>query len=232
MPVGTDNESSRITWIEKTLARIPEGSRILDAGAGERPYKKYCHHLNYVAQDFGCYNGMGNGEGLQEGTWDQTGLDIICDITNIPEPNESFDTVLCTEVFEHLPNPLAALKEFYRLLKPDGYLVLTAPFCCLTHFAPFYYYTGFSHYFYDTHLQANGFLILEIEQNGNFFEYIAQEIHRIKKVAKKYTDQKPNLYERFLIWSILKMLDRFSKKDKGSHELLCFGYHVLAQKKE
>ena len=33
--VGTENESTRVKWLEKTLSAIPAGSRILDAGAGE-----------------------------------------------------------------------------------------------------------------------------------------------------------------------------------------------------
>jgi 2-polyprenyl-3-methyl-5-hydroxy-6-metoxy-1,4-benzoquinol methylase len=43
---------------------------------------------------------------------------------------------MCVEVFEHLPEPIKAVEEFARLFKPGGYLILTAPFCSLTHFAP------------------------------------------------------------------------------------------------
>ena len=63
------------------------------------------------------------------GSWDQTGLDIVGDITSIPEPDASFDAILCVEVLEHVPDPLAALRELGRLLKPNGQLILTAPFC-------------------------------------------------------------------------------------------------------
>jgi len=50
--VGTKNLSNREVWLKKTLKQIPTGSRILDAGAGEQQYKRFCTHLNYVAQDF------------------------------------------------------------------------------------------------------------------------------------------------------------------------------------
>ena len=43
----------------KTAGKIPEGARILDAGAGERSYERYCGHLMYVAQDFAQYDGVG-----------------------------------------------------------------------------------------------------------------------------------------------------------------------------
>ncbi|MRR34854.1 class I SAM-dependent methyltransferase, partial [bacterium] len=124
MAVGTRNEDARTSWIEKTLTAMPEGLRILDAGAGERRYEKFCSHLSYVAQDFGRYDGTGDGRGLQQGTWDQSRLDIVSDIADIPEPDASFDAILCTEVFEHLPDPLSAIREFRRLLKPDGLLIL------------------------------------------------------------------------------------------------------------
>ncbi|WP_121022373.1 class I SAM-dependent methyltransferase [Helicobacter vulpis] len=52
--------------------------------------------------------------------WGNTQLDIICDITAIPERDGSFDAIMCVEVFEHLPNPILALKEFSRLLRGGG----------------------------------------------------------------------------------------------------------------
>ncbi|WP_121022356.1 hypothetical protein [Helicobacter vulpis] len=50
---GLDNEKTRLAWLESTLLKIPRGSRLLDTGAGELAQKKFCAHLNYVAQDFG-----------------------------------------------------------------------------------------------------------------------------------------------------------------------------------
>ena len=145
---GSKNDINRVVWLEQKLKEIPAGSRILDAGAGEKRFLKYCPHLNYVSQDFSQYDGIGNGKGLQMGSWNQKDLDIISDITKIPEPNESFDAILCSEVFEHIPNPQLAIREFSRLLKKGGQLIITAPFCCGTHFAPYIFYTGFSLYFY------------------------------------------------------------------------------------
>lgn len=225
------NKENRIAWIKKTLEEIPSGSKILDAGAGERAFKKYCAHLNYISQDFAQYDGRGDGSGKQSGNWDQSGLDIVSDITNIPEPDESFDAIMCIEVFEHLPKPISAICEFSRLLKPGGHLIITAPRYSLTHQSPYHYYCGFNHYFHTTHLEENGFEIIELQKNGNFFEAVAQEIRHIKNRAKKYAYDKPNIIEQVATNLMLKMLNRFSRKDQGSDELFCFGYHVLARKK-
>lgn len=231
--VGTKNQSNRELWLEKILKQIPAGFRILDAGAGEQKYKRFCAHLDYVSQDFAQYGGKGNGRGLQTGSWDQSTLDIISDITAIPEPDASFDAIMCIEVFEHLPEPIKAIQEFARLLKPGGYLILTAPFCSLTHFSPYHFYTGFNRYFYEEHLPKNGFKIIDFQENGNFFEYLGQEIRRIPWVAEHYAKRsKYNLLESLAMKLCLSMLERFSKKDCGSNELLNFGCHVYAIKEE
>jgi len=228
--VGTSNESGRVEWIEKTLKKIPAGLTLLDAGAGESQFKKFCGHLKYIAQDFGQYDGTGE-TGLQTGTWDNSKLDIVSDITEIPLPDQSVDAIMCTEVFEHIPNPVAALKEFSRLIRPGGYLLVTAPFASLTHFAPYHFASGLSRYFYEHHLIEMNFEVNDLQLNGNYFEFIAQENRRIKQVAKKYASTRLSLTDRIIIHLNLAVLQKLSKRDKGSSELLCYGVHVFAQKR-
>ena len=228
--VGISNEIARERWLEEALNSIPQKSRILDAGAGTQRYRKFCKHLDYVSQDFGKYDGQGDSAGLQTGEFEYGELDIVSDITSIPEPDSSFDAIMCIEVLEHLPDPVQAIKEFSRLIKPKGHLILTAPFCSLTHFSPYYFSTGFSKHWYEVHLTTSDLKIIDITPNGNFFEYIAQEIDRIPSISKRYSKNKPNILERLSIFVMLRMLLRFSKKDNGSSDLLCFGYHVHAIK--
>jgi len=230
--VGTQNQSNREAWLENTLKQIPSNSRILDAGAGEQKYKNFCPHLNYISQDFAQYNGEGDGKALQTKKWDISNLDIISDITSIPEPDASFDAIMCIEVFEHLPEPILAIKEFNRLLKPEGHLILTAPFCSLTHMAPYHFYSGYNRYFYEKHLADYGFKIIELTENGNFFEYIAQELRRLPSVEKDYTDGavRFGLIDYIAQRWLLRTLERSSKNDHGSKELLNFGFHVHAVK--
>ena len=170
-----ENEDNRNTWLSHTLTNIPSGLRILDAGAGELRNKPLCKHLNYVSQDICQYEGKGDSHGLHTGVWDTSKIDLICDIVNIPETDASFDVILCSEVFEHLPNPIGALAEFGRLLKPGGKLIITAPFASFVHFAPYHYATGFSKYWYEHHLSEQNFDITELSSNGNWFRYVRQE---------------------------------------------------------
>ncbi len=228
-----NNQNNREVWLENKLKKIYPGKKILDAGAGELQYKKYCSHLNYVSQDFGKYDGKGDSHGLQKGGWDNGNLNIVSDITDIPEEKESFDAIMCIEVFEHLPNPIDAIKEFSRLLKKNGTLILTAPFCSLTHFSPYHFSTGFNKYFYKKWLNYYGFVINECIPNGNYFDFINQEIHRIPEVLNKYNMKTKDEYKLIQIINCLsKYLLEYSKKDIESSELLCFGYHIEAIKKE
>lgn len=228
---GRENKKNRDAWIAARLQELPNGWTILDAGAGEQQYRQWCKHLTYVSQDFCKYDGTGNKSGLQTGSWDCRNIDIVCDICSIPLPNESFDAILCTEVLEHLPQPLEAIRELCRLLRPGGRLILTAPFCSLTHFSPYFFSTGFSKFFYEETLPKYGMAIIELSSNGNYFEYLAQELFHIPRYGKMYSS-------RFMGWlalamsaPLLPMLYLLSLMDRGSSESLCFGWHVVAEKK-
>ena len=229
-PIGRRNAHNRLVWIKKRLGQLPPGSNILDVGAGECRYKKFCQHLKYVSQDFCQYKANNTPAGLQRKTWDQSKIDITSDILAIPRPDASFDAVMCLEVLEHVPEPAAALKEMGRLLRAGGKLLLTAPFGCLTHYAPFFHYTGFSRYFYEHYLPQCGFAIVELCFNGNYYEYMAQELRRLFTIAPRYSRAKLSAGERKSINEAVGLLSRLDKSDTGSSELLCHGLHVVAVK--
>ena len=225
------NEETRGEWLLNTISSLPNGLRILDAGAGELRNKDLCNHLEYVSQDICEYEGNGDNKGLQTGKWDTTRIDIVCDITNIPEPNSSFDVILCSEVFEHLPDPLKALDEFSRLLKPNGKLILTAPFASLVHFAPYHYATGFSRYWYEYHLPIRHFKVDQLVSNGDWFSFLKQEMLRLPSAAKRYGDWSWPLAYVFAGVGIVYFFIR-GNKHKKSDDLACFGWHCIATKSE
>ena len=51
----------------------------------------------------------------------------VNDIENLNYDSNSFDRIICFETIEHVPNPVEAIKELYRVLKPGGQLILTTP---------------------------------------------------------------------------------------------------------
>ena len=231
---GMKNKISRDTWLKRTLGEIPKGQKILDAGAGELQYERFCEHLEYVSQDFGQYNGKGDSRGLQKQIWDNTKLDIVSDITNIPVPDGSFDVIMCNEVLEHIPEPTSAIREFSRIIRRGGGLILTAPVCSLTHFAPYFFYNGYSRYFYERILPESGFEIAELAYNGNWFEYIAQELHRLPYMLHRYCglsrSRLISLLIRLSLLPLFILLGKASARGTNSSELLSFGIHVRAIK--
>ena len=229
----SEGTEARKKWVIEQLKQIPAGKTLLDAGAGEMQFKPYCSHLRYISQDFGKYNPSDEPGGIAGGkqVWDTSGCDIISDIIDIPLENNSVDVILCSEVFEHLQNPVLAVKEFSRLLKPGGMLILTAPFCSLTHMAPYYYYSGFSEYWYQTVLQDYGFNVDVIQKNGDLFMYYAWWLFRLDSLAKQYSDRGLTQSELVSVNSVITTLLDLSERDEKSAESLCFGHNVIAYKR-
>ena len=109
--------------ISDELARqqAPAPLLVLDIGCGERPYEDLFAKCHYV--------------GINR-TAIAARPDIVADAMAMPIRDASVDLVLCTQVLEHVPNPLQLVHEAYRVLKPGGGLVLSAPFYWPVHEEP------------------------------------------------------------------------------------------------
>lgn len=109
--------------------------RLLDIGCGEKPKELLVGDL--VEE----YVGLDHPESFHE----KSRIDIFGTAYEIPEPDASFDCILCTAVLEHLEEPEAALREAYRVLKPGGYGLYTIPMFWHLHEEPrdFFRYTKY-----------------------------------------------------------------------------------------
>jgi SAM-dependent methyltransferase len=224
-----DNLNERTDWVKAQIQSLPNDCILLDAGCGSQQFRKFASHLSYKAQDFGQYtidekktirakSGLlGSGESSK-----YRDLDYIGNIWEIDEKDATFDAILCTEVFEHIPYPIETLKEFSRLLKPSGKLILTAPSNCLRHKDPYFYYSGFSDRWYEMFLEVNGFTIDAIEPVGDYYSWLGNMTARTAMSHSFFA--KIMLFPAFVYY--------YSKmKTCTSIDTLCEGYHVLATKR-
>lgn len=229
--LGTTNELTRNIWLENTLRGIPAGESILDAGAGWLRNKPLCQHLSYTSQDLCEYDGEGDGRALQHDGWDTSKIDIVANITAIPVPDGQFDNVLCSEVLEHVPDPVSALRELVRVTRLGGRIVLTAPFMMPSHQTPYYFTSGLSRYWYEQHLSAFGCEVAELLPNGDFYSLLAQEVRRLPYLYYSLNGRRLGWLSMASLALTLFVIQRAQKRSASSVDLAHHGYFVVARKK-
>jgi SAM-dependent methyltransferase len=155
-------------FVRSVAGRLPAGTLLLDAGAGECAYKKFFAHCRYLAMDLG----------VGESAWNYANLDLLSRLDRLPLSDGSVDAILCTQVLEHLEWPRESVREFHRVLNPGGVLYLTAPMAHNEHQAPYDYfrYTSFG---LRSICGGAGFGRLEILPFGGLPARIAYELPRI-----------------------------------------------------
>ena len=189
----------REKWLKQKANRIKKGSLVLDAGAGQCPYKKLFSHCKYKSQDFVQYSGTKIG--VQREKWKYGEIDYVCDILEIPVPDKTFHVVICTEVLEHVPFPVETIASLARVLKKGGTLLLTAPLASGLHQEPYHFYGGFTPHFYRKVFETYGLRLDEITPEGGLLAHTAQEIFRSSQVLAK--SQRWGLIKRYLFGKLL-----------------------------
>ncbi len=164
-------------FAEQAGASVPAGAIVLDAGAGDCPYRSYFTSAKYHATDL-CQVEKSYGK-----------LSYISDLKAIPIRSDCYDLIFCSQTLEHVPDPQAAMNELGRVLKPGGYLWLTAPFYYAEHEVPFDYYR-YTQFGLQLIAQNAGFTVKSIEWLEGYFGTLAYQVNEAAKAlpltAKDY----------------------------------------------
>ena len=220
------NQRDRDRWIRAKAATVPAGVKVLDVGAGTCPYRELFAHCKYKTLDFKKYDGVKLGDTTEYG-----GIDYVSEITDIPATEGVFDIILCTEVLEHVPEPIAALKELSRILCIGGQMLLTVPLGAGLHQLPYHYYGGYTPEWFKHFCPKFDLYITEITPNGGLFKLVAQLIARVSGALPEHPDLREKdvepLRKLFGDW-IPRYL--FALEEKHFDEQFTVGYHVAATK--
>lgn len=101
---------------------------LLDIGAGDQWIRPYlADEIDYVALDYPA-----TGKVMYRAR-----PDVFADAEKLPFPDDSFESVVCLEVLEHVREPDKVMAEVARVLRPGGRLWLSMPFLYPLHDAPF-----------------------------------------------------------------------------------------------
>lgn len=119
--------SAKRSLVLSSLRHLPKGSKVLEVGCGtgialERLSRKFdAFGIDYEPEaiSFCKSRGLGNVS--------------IASVSKLPFKRESFDAITCLDVLYHkgIKDDVAAMKEIFRVLKPNGILIITDSACKL-----------------------------------------------------------------------------------------------------
>lgn len=153
-------------FIAKTLHRkclekyvVYIRGKVLDIGCGTKPYMGLLSCEKYISLDKSA----------------EVNPDFVGSVTDMPFADGYFNGVICTEVLEHIPDPVEALREIYRVMAAGGHLYLTVPQSWCLHYEPDDFFR-FTKYGIRLLLEKNGFKVVETERIGGIFSVVSQRM--------------------------------------------------------
>jgi SAM-dependent methyltransferase len=163
-----DLEKSSLDAALTQAAGLASG-RLLDVGCGDKPYEALFapRVSSYVGVEYeSTYRDSANAK--------LNRADHVYDGQTLPFADESFDTVLNTQVLEHVPDPFALFQEMVRVLAPGGRLLLTVPFAYRIHSVP-YDFHRFTHFALESLAARHGLEVERLSSRGGFWIVMGQK---------------------------------------------------------
>ncbi len=136
---------------------------VIDLGAGDSPF------YTLVSARARRYDTL-------DTTEEDQGVTYVGDIQHMPGvPSGRYDVALCLQVLEHVPEPLSALRECHRILRPGGSLVLSVPHLSRLHDLPCDYYRYTEHGIAYLAKRA-GFNVERVEAYGGIPSFVGHQV--------------------------------------------------------
>jgi SAM-dependent methyltransferase len=131
------NRRSILLAIQSFAKQTSPQANILDVGCGLKPYRQFFSTSRYTGIDIA---GGGHSDAAKV-------VDAFYDGHHIPFPDNSFDTLICTQVLEHADDAELLVSECSRVLSPGGQAFFSMPFTYPEHETPYDFrrFTSFEH---------------------------------------------------------------------------------------
>ena len=204
-----------ISAYEKVIKQYARGL-LLDLGCGNVPlYEVYKENIS----DNICVDWVNT---LHKNPY----LDYEIDLNReIPLQSEQFDTILITDVLEHIAKPELLIGEMARLLKPNGKIILTVPFFYWLHEKPhdYFRYTEFALRMF---CENKNLIVVSLEAYGGAPEIILDIVGKHLSFSKIASEMHLVLSKIFIESHIGKKLSHRTSKN------FPLGYCLIAQKPE
>lgn len=155
-------------------------------------------------------------------------LDFECDLTKrLPFPDEEFDTIILSDVLEHIPQPDFLWKEIARILSNKGKILANAPFYYGLHEPPYDYYR-YTEFALRRFVDFAGLNLVLLKSTGGAPEILAD-------ILAKSLLHLPHLGKFFAIlvqqFASLFIKTKFGKKvSEITSRNFSFGYFLVAEK--
>jgi SAM-dependent methyltransferase len=148
-------------------------------------------------------------------------LDVSADLGEpLPFPDESFDTIVLTDVLEHLPRPDIIWAEAARLLRPGGVFLVGVPFLYWVHEQPFDYHRYTEHRL-RLFCADHGFDVVSLTPYGGTTDVVFDALGKIL-VSKGVTS--------WLVPWLEVFGERVGRKRARQPTLMPLGYLLVARK--
>ena len=134
---------------------------VLDAGCGARPYEQI------VVEAGGRY------VGIDVEIRGNRGADVVANSLNLPFKDETFNTILSTQVIEHVRDPSRLMEEAARVLKRGGHLILTAPMMWPLHEEPYDFFR-FTRFGLECLVEHSGLTCMRLDERTGGWRSLAQ----------------------------------------------------------
>ena len=128
--------------------------------------------------------------------------DVQVDAANIPFPEQHFDVVICSELLEHVSEPVIVLREIYRVLRENGVVLICVPFLHRIHGDP-YDYGRYTDYYWRENLNRLGFIDVEIEKQGLFWSVL---VDMLRGLIYHYQTNGRNPRWSSVMWRVMTSL--------------------------